>query len=150
MSLGASIAVACTLSASYVPRTCFPLFALLVSGGLGICNGLSYSVPIRLGWKAIPERSGLVSGLIIGGFGFGSLLFTYMATQIVNPNNLSQISSINEAGEDISVFPEAVATMVPVLMRWLALSFTILVSIALFLITEPITEEESDFTHLQQ
>ena len=109
MSIAGSIAIASSLSASFVPSNCFPLFAMLFAGGLGICCGLSYTLPIRLGWKAYPERSGLVSGIIIGGFGFGSLLFTYMGTKIVNPNNLGLTSSINDAGEEVMAFPESVA-----------------------------------------
>ena len=76
MALGGGIGVLCTLASSFVAPDNFILFYILLSGGLGVCNGLSYTVPIKLGWKAMPERSGLVSGLIIGGFGFGSLIFT--------------------------------------------------------------------------
>ena len=91
MALGGTIATVSALLASFAPRTCFPLFAASLTGGLGICIGLSYTTPIRLGWQAMPERSGLVSGLIIGGFGLGSLIFTQLGTAIMNPNNLSQV-----------------------------------------------------------
>ena len=77
--------------ASIVPRTNFPLFAAILTGGLGLCIGLSYTTPIRLGWKAMPERTGLVSGLTISGFGLGSLIFTSLGTMIINPQNLNQI-----------------------------------------------------------
>ena len=76
MAVSGSIATLSASMASFVPRTSFPLFAALLTGGLGLCIGLSYTTPIRLGWKAMPDRSGLVSGLIIGGFGLGSLIFT--------------------------------------------------------------------------
>ena len=135
MALGGGVAVVFTMAASFVPRTCFPLFAVLIAGGMGICNGLSYTVPIRLGWKAMPERSGLVSGLIIGGFGFGSLIFTYLSTAIVNPDNISQIVVGQTAtGEDILAFPESVAQMIPYLLRVLCLCFAGLSIVSIVLI----------------
>ena len=138
IALGGGIGVLCTVAASFVPCHSFILFYVLLSGGLGICNGLSYTVPIRLGWKAMPERSGLVSGLIIAGFGFGSLLFTSLSTSIVNPNNVSQeVVGKTENGEDILAFPESVTIMVPYLLRYLAMSFAAIIILAMILIREP-------------
>ena len=83
---------------SFVPRTSFLGFAIPFVGGMAVCNGLGYMVPVRLGWKVYPEHSGLVSGIIIGGFSLGSLIFTYAATLIVNPDNLTSV-----IGEDGSI-----------------------------------------------
>jgi hypothetical protein len=90
-------------------------------------------VPIKLGWRSFPENPGLVSGIIIGGFSLGALIFTQAATLIVNPDNLSQV--MTDDGK--MVFPDSVALMVPVLMRWLAVGYTIVFCSALLLITEP-------------
>ena len=50
-------------------------FFVLFVGGNGILEGLCYMVPIQLGWKSFPERSGLISGIIVAGFGLGALIF---------------------------------------------------------------------------
>ena len=49
--------------------------------------GLLYWTPIICGWEWFPERKGLISGLIIGAFGFGALIFGFITTRIVNPEN---------------------------------------------------------------
>jgi hypothetical protein len=50
--------------------------------------GIVYLVPVHHGWLWFPENQGLVSGLIIGAFGLGSLIFDNVSTSIVNPQNL--------------------------------------------------------------
>jgi len=76
MALSGAISIMCVLLASFVPITSFLAFAVLFVSGQAICNGLSYMVPIRLGWKTYPESPGLISGIIIGGFSLGALVFT--------------------------------------------------------------------------
>ena len=49
---------------------------------------VGYVVPLIVGWEYFPKRRGMVSGIIVGGFGFGSFLFGFVATYLVNPENL--------------------------------------------------------------
>ena len=137
LAISGTIATMSMTLASFVPRSGFPFFAVCLSGGMGLCIGLSYTTPIRLGWKAMPARSGLISGLIIGGFGVGSLIFTALGTLIVNPDNLSQIASVSTTtGMIVEVFPEEVAMRVPLLLRWVAFGYAILTVLAQMLIRE--------------
>ncbi len=53
-----------------------------------INQGISYMVPVHHGWLWFPESPGLVSGLVIGGFGLGALVFNNVSTLIINPDNL--------------------------------------------------------------
>ena len=64
----------------------FLVFAILYAFGFGICNGLTYMVPMHHGWLWFPDKPGLISGIIIGGFGFSAFIFAPIATQLVNPN----------------------------------------------------------------
>ena len=89
MIIGGTINVSSFLLASIVPRENFAYFALLWLTGTGICNGLTYIVPIKLGWRAFPEHQGLMSGITISGFGLGPLIFISLTTLLVNPDNLS-------------------------------------------------------------
>ena len=59
---------------------------MLYGLGFGICNGLTYMIAIYHAWLWFPSSPGLISGLIIGGFGFGALLFNPIAASIVNPD----------------------------------------------------------------
>lgn len=59
-------------------------YVLAFSWNQGIC----YMTPIHQGWAWFPGRGGLVSGIIIGGFGFGPLIFDNIITRTINPENL--------------------------------------------------------------
>lgn len=45
-------------------------------------------VPVHHGWLWFPGQPGLVSGLVIGGFGLSALIFDNVSTAIINPQNL--------------------------------------------------------------
>ena len=47
-------------------------------------------VPIHHGWLWFPSSPGLVSGIILGGFGCGGLIFDNVWTHVINPDNLSE------------------------------------------------------------
>ena len=58
-------------------------------------------VPMHHGWLWFPNQPGLISGIIIGGFGFGALVFAPLATAIVNPDGEQAVNgkfspSVNE------------------------------------------------------
>ena len=69
----------------------FTAFALLYAFGFGICNGLTYMIPMHHGWLWFPNKAGLISGIIIGGFGLGALVFAPLALALVNPEGESPI-----------------------------------------------------------
>ena len=50
-----------------------------IIGGSGI--GLGYVVPIAVGMKWFPDKKGMITGLAVAGFGFGALLWIYLAGQ---------------------------------------------------------------------
>ena len=80
-----------TLQSLAIFQENFIAFAILYGLGFGICNGLTYMVAIHHGWLWFPSSAGLVSGIIIGGFGLGALVFGPIATSIVNPNGESPV-----------------------------------------------------------
>ena len=58
-------------------------YALLYGAGIGIC----YLPPLGCGWEWIPDHRGFVTGAILGAFGFGAFIFSFVAQAIVNPDN---------------------------------------------------------------
>ena len=46
---------------------------------------------MSLCWDYFPESRGLVSGIIVCGFGLGSFVFNFVSTRIVNPENLQPL-----------------------------------------------------------
>lgn len=62
----------------------------------------------------------MVSGVIIGGFGFGSFIFNFVSTAIINPDNVSPVNGI---------YQRHVTDNVPYALRifaivWLAIAST--------------------------
>jgi OFA family oxalate/formate antiporter-like MFS transporter len=121
LAVGTSIMAGATFAASYVDT--FLAFLGLWGGvypaGIGIC----YFVPIISSWEWFPKNRGLVSGLIVAGYGFAAFIFGFMSTGIVNPDNLGTYE--NENGDKI--FPKEVSDRVPGMIRillifWVSLS----------------------------
>ncbi len=54
------------------------LLTIGIIGGTGI--GLGYVIPIAVGVKWFPDKKGLVSGLAVSGFGFGSFIWIMLAS----------------------------------------------------------------------
>ena len=54
--------------------------------------GLGYTSPMIAGWKWLPNQKGLVSGVILTGFGAGGFFFNLIGTKFVNPNGLDVVA----------------------------------------------------------
>ena len=46
---------------------------------------------LRAGWSHLPRRKGLVSGIIISGFGFGGAFFSMLFEVLANPDDIEPI-----------------------------------------------------------
>ena len=55
-----------------------------VLGGFGL--GLAYIVPIAMLQKWFPDRRGLITGLAVGGFGFGAVITAPIAQRLIDAN----------------------------------------------------------------
>ncbi|XP_071479836.1 apicoplast pyruvate carrier 1-like [Diadema antillarum] len=65
-------------------------FLLLLTYGLifGLGIGIAYVPPIVCCIRWLPHRKGLVSGLVVAGFGGGAFIFNIVQTAFLNPHNL--------------------------------------------------------------
>ena len=78
--LGCALMVLGTYMGSFQTRLLpFMGFYSLVAG-LG--TGMSYSTPMIAGWSWFPESKGLISGLILFGFGAGAFVFNKVGTNL--------------------------------------------------------------------
>ena len=95
----------------------FAMFYILAfSWNQGIC----YMTPIHQGWAWFPCHGGLVSGIIIGGFGFGPLIFDNVITRTINPENLPV--DLSTGYYDASVDDNFLFTWRIVIASWFALA----------------------------
>ena len=88
-------------------------------------------MPISNGWKYFPNNKGLVSGLVLAGFGFGAFMFNFVSTALVNPEDEHMAKEIDSP---IKVFPDEVARRVPEMIRTLSMYWTILAVIGTLLL----------------
>ena len=56
--------------------------------GFGV--SCTYYQTVKNCWKYFPDKKDLMSGIIISSFGLGSFVFTSIADQIINPDNISK------------------------------------------------------------
>jgi hypothetical protein len=68
---------------------------------------------IVCGWKYFPFNRGMVSGLIIAGYGFGAFIFNFVCKAIANPNNEEPEVIYEENGKKVKYFTEDVYENVP-------------------------------------
>jgi MFS transporter, OFA family, oxalate/formate antiporter len=106
-------------------------FSVLVGIGLG----LAYIAPMDAAWKWYPQSKGLVTGIILSGFGTGGFFLNILGSHIANPDNLSLFRGL---------FPDEVYLNFPVLLRTLSMVFLFITIICYFLITEPRTATKQE------
>jgi len=82
----------------------------------GFASGTIYMIPVACSWQYFPHKKGTASGFIIGCFGFGTLIFNYVATAIVNPHN--EGASILSDGT--KYFAENIYKQVPIMFKILS------------------------------
>ena len=85
IALGEVFALSMLLLTTFMDS--FALFTVFYVIGFGAQNFV-YMIPVHHGWLWFPGRMGLISGIIIGGYGAGAFLFDNVATKVINPDNL--------------------------------------------------------------
>ena len=119
MSLGVFLA-------SYAKSLSTFLAFYAIMFGTGV--GLAYTAPMVAGWKWMPNQKGLVSGIILTGFGAGGFFFNLIGTHLVNPNSLDVVNG---------KFPDEVYNSFPSMLRKLALIYAGLQLVGALLVSEP-------------
>ena len=90
-------------------------------------NAMTYMVPVHHVWSWFPTRPGLVTGLIISGFGFGAVIFNNVSRALVNPDNES-------ADAETGKFSDMVTKRVPYMLHVILVCFSLMTLVAIALI----------------
>lgn len=88
---------------------------------------VQYGIPIYNSWKHFPERKGLVTGIVLCGFGFGSFLFGLIAIWLVNPEDKEPDPLTKE-------YPQEIAANVPYMLQILSILWAVLSLASLLLV----------------
>lgn len=106
------------------------LAVIIVYGfGSGIGAGMSYIPSIIAAQKWFPRSKGIFTGIIVGGFGFGGLIFTPLQTLYMNPDNVK--------ADESGYFNQYVYDRVPNLFLYMGLIFTVAQAIGCVLAFPP-------------
>lgn len=105
--------------------------------GIGI--GIGYIPPLSCGYRHLPSSKGLVSGIIVAGFGAGSFVFNFVVTGYVNPNDEKLPD-----GEDYYPTDSDVTNKVPAMYRLLAVCYLGLGVVGSLMMTDPVEESREE------
>ncbi|KAF5405359.1 hypothetical protein PHET_01176 [Paragonimus heterotremus] len=67
---------------------------------MGFGLGLGYSVSLAVATSWFPSRTGLVTGIVVSGFGLGPLVFTPAQMELINPDNVQVNNRTRQMTDD--------------------------------------------------
>lgn len=135
IAIAGSIVVIIMLTCSYAKElkmNC-TTFVWFYSIALGIFRGSLYSPLLRAGYSHLSGRKGLVSGIIISGYGFGGFLFGELAQLLCNPGG--KYHFILDYKNEKSYLPKEVGDKVPHMLRMFSLVMIIFIITSLLIVT---------------
>ena len=124
--IGASFSLVWILLSTLVHP--FWMFVILYGVWYGVGSSIMFVVPVVWGWEYFPNHKAVVSGIVIGAFGFGSFIFNLISTSLINPDNVKQVDGY---------FPPEVADRVPGTLRIIVWWWAGLTLIGLLTVTRP-------------
>lgn len=117
----------------YLASRAESLYSLIFFYGFmfSVGMGMAYAPPIVNCVKWMPERKGLVTGVVVAGFGCSAFVFGGLAMQVLNPTKMNV--------DDSGYFPpdSSVVENVPSMFRLLGCVYATFFTVAAFLLEEP-------------
>lgn len=106
----------------------FWLFVLIYGIGFGLTSGLIYLIPLYNAYKYFPQKKGMLTGIIMGGYGLGTFISSLIFLKMVNPSN----DKIGADGD----FTKEVADNFPIGLQTISYYFAILLFVGCVLLQE--------------
>lgn len=126
------------ISGTFLASISTTVSQMIITDGImfGIGLGLCYTGPISAAVRWLPNQKGLVTGIIVGGFGCGAFAFGFIATSVLNPHH----QGVNQSGPDANYFSadSTIVANVPALFRYLGMVYTVVMITGSMLIQEPV------------
>ena len=146
IAIGGGIGISGAFTSSFAKT--LPGFIAIFCIPFGIATGLTYSVPLNIAWMYFPNRIGVISGLIVAGFGLGGLIFGLVSTRYVNPDsvdsNIEKEEKLLPEDYEYTPFDEEIFMRVPSLLRRLSLLWLIIMILSVLLIQDPPQKYQGD------
>jgi len=103
----------------------------------GIGMGIAYMCPIKCGYRWMPKRKGIISGIVVTGFGLGGAVFNIVGASICNPGN--------KAGDPY--FGDDVANRVPTMFTILGCIYALCTTLGALALRDPTDAEKRAIEH---
>ncbi|EAR91039.2 oxalate/formate antiporter (macronuclear) [Tetrahymena thermophila SB210] len=120
---GASAAF-CVFISSFAAA--FWQFVIIYGLCFGIITGCIYYIPIYMGYLYFPKKKGIVSGVVLCGYGLASLVFGLTFFALVNPEGLNQEYDATHTYKYFQGKSLSVAQNVPGVLRQMSFYYLIL------------------------
>ena len=115
--LGVLVGCTALYSASFIQS--YLLFKLVFLCIYASGVGFVYTSSLYYPWKFFPGKEGVVTGVVIAGFGIGGFMFTELSSFWINPNGVEprQVSDTDSLDK---LYPHDVADNLPRMLRLIA------------------------------
>ena len=130
MFLATAGCVACYFQTNWI------WFQFYYGGVHGLAVGLMYLVPIYINWLALPGMKGTVSSTSTMGGNFSSILLSFLALKIVNPDNEAP-TIVDPNDTNNKYFKKEITDRVPMLLLILAVIYFIIGTIGALMVWQP-------------
>ena len=87
VAIGALCNLVCLVGALYSDN--YWMFYCFFTTAYGINTAWAYLVTTHHSWLWFPQNPGLASGICMGGYGVGALVFNEILTPVINPDELN-------------------------------------------------------------
>jgi len=105
----------------------------------GFSSGLTYLIPLYNAYKYFPLRRGLISGLILGAYGFGSMISSPILMAFLNPQNTRPME---ESSTGDYYFPKEICDNLTYSLRMLSVFFFVFGCVGILFCIEYQEDEE--------
>jgi len=83
--------------------------------GFALNQAITYLVPVHHSWLWFPKNAGFASGMVLAGYGFGSLIMDNVAAAVINPEGLKS----DDPGFDVEITDNFLKMMRTNIIIWL-------------------------------
>lgn len=143
--IGSAFAIVSTAICALGPHKMSPgCFMTILCLGMGIFKGLLQSSLLLAGWSHLPERKGLVSGVIISGYGFGASIFGELAHKLANPHELDFEPFTIKNGRTAKFLPKEVGDRMPHMLRVLGLCWLLQIIVGTLMVSDFVAESNNE------
>lgn len=108
------------------------VFVIMYAAGCGVLKGFYKQCSLIAGWSHLSGKKGLVSGIILGGYGVGGSIYGIYYHKYIDPLN---VDPVEDPHDHELYFPKQIGARYPEVQKWVCLYIFIISLIAILMIS---------------